>query len=340
MASPATLSEVARMAGVSVATASRVLNGSARTPRPDLRQRVLDAAARLNYTPNAVAQAVARGHTNVVGLIVQDITDPYFSAIASGVMASADEHAAITTLADARRDPNKEAELLATLRQQRCRAVIIAGSRTTDRAVERRLQEEIAAFTATGGRVAVISQRVPAVDTVLLENSAGARMLAHELVKLGHRSFVVLAGDPGLRTARDRVSGFREGLSDRGIKLSSDRIIYGAFTRDGGYEAAKAWCDSRVAASCLFAVNDVMAVGAMAALRQRGLSLPSDVAVAGFDDIATLRDVTPALTTVRLPLEQVGREAADLVLNGGDNQEPRVKRVSGTVVIRESTPSL
>jgi LacI family transcriptional regulator len=328
------------MAGVSVATASRVLNGGDRTPRPELRQRVFDAAARLNYTPNAAAQAVARGHTNVVGLIVQDITDPYFSAIASGVMSSADQHEVITTLADARRDPNKEAQFLATLRQQRCRAVIIAGSRTTDRAVERRLQEAIAAFSATGGRVAVISQRVPGVDTVLLENAAGARSLAHELVDLGHQTFVVLAGPAELRTARDRVSGFRQGLADRGIKLTSDRVIAGPFTRDGGYEAALAWCDSGVGASCLFAVNDVMAVGAMAALRQRRLSLPSDVAVAGFDDIATLRDITPALTTVHLPLEQMGREAVDLVLDGGDGGEPRVKRVSGTVVIRESTPAL
>ncbi|MCW2719513.1 MAG: galR [Pseudonocardia sp.] len=340
MVNPATLSEVARMAGVSVATASRVLNGGARRPSEELRKRVFDAALRLNYTPNAAAQAVARGHTNVVGLIVQDISDPYFSAIASGVMSAADRHDVVTTLTDTRRSPEREVRYLATLRQQRCRAVIVAGSRTTDRATERRLQDSIAAFTANGGRVALISQRVPGVDTVLLENHAGAKNLAHELHDLGHRSFVVLAGPPELRTSRDRVAGFRQGLADRGVRLPAECVISAPFTRDGGFAAALEWCDSGIAATCLFAVNDVMAVGAMAALRQRGLALPSDVSVAGFDDIAPLRDIVPALTTVHLPLEQLGEEAMNLVLGDETRLEPRVKRVSGTVVLRESTARL
>jgi LacI family transcriptional regulator len=338
--SSATLTEVARMAGVSVATASRVLNGGARTPRPELRERVLQAANRLNYTANAAAQAVARGHTNVVGLIVQDISDPYFSAIASGVMSSADSHDVITTLADTRRSTAREAQYLATLHQQRCRAVIIAGSRTTDREAERQLQREISSFTAAGGRVALISQRLPGVDTVLVENGAGARALAQALVELGHRSFVILAGPAELRTSRDRLSGFRQGLADRGVRITADRVLVSDFTRDGGFEAATAWHRSGIEASCMFAVNDVMAVGAMAALRGLGLSLPRDMSVAGFDDITPLRDITPALTTVHIPLQALGEEAMKMVLGEGDTSEPRLRRISGTVLLRESTQAL
>jgi LacI family transcriptional regulator len=340
MVSPATLAEVARMAGVSVATASRVLNGGSRRPSPELQERVFQAARRLNYTPNAAAQAVARGHTNVVGLIVQDISDPYFSAIAAGVMGAADQHDLIVTLADTRRSPERESRYLATLHQQRCRAVIMAGSRSTDQEAETRLLREISSFTAGGGRVAMISQRLSGVDTVLVENAAGARALAHDLYDLGHRLFVVLAGPATLRTSRDRVSGFRQGLADRGLRLDPKRVISGGFTRDGGYTGAAKWRESGIPATCLFAVNDVMAVGAMAALRQHGLSLPADVSVAGFDDISSLRDIVPALTTVRIPLEKLGAEAVTMVLTAEDGQIPKVKRISGTVLIRESTRRL
>jgi LacI family transcriptional regulator len=341
MIAPVTLAEVARMAGVSVATASRALHGGPRRPRDDLCQRVLQAAARLNYSPNAAAQAVARGHTNVVGLIVQDISDPYFSAIAAGVIQTADEHGAVTTMADTRRRLEREVEYVATLRQQRARAVILAGSRSTDRQLQRALQREIEAFCANGGRVALISQRQLDLDTVLIENRAGARALAEELCKLGHRSFAVLAGPASLVTSVDRLSGFKEGLTRHGIRLTPDRVFRTDFTRDGGYSGAEAFLASGVEAGCLFAVNDVMAVGAMAALRAHGVSLPADIAVAGFDDIPPLRDVVPSLTTVHVPLETLGVQAVELVLSAADpDAEPRVKRVSGTVVIRESTPAL
>jgi LacI family transcriptional regulator len=328
------------MAGVSVATASRVLNGGSRRPRPELQERVFQAARRLNYTPNAAAQAVVRGHTNVIGLILQDISDPYFSTIAAGVMGAADQHDMIVTLADTRRAPDRESRYLATLRQQRCRAVIMAGSRTTDHEAEAELVHGISSFTEGGGRVAMISQRLSGVDTVLVENAAGARALARDLYDLGHRLFVVLAGPATLRTSRDRVSGFRQGLADRGLRLDPGRVISGDFTRDGGYTGAVDWLTSGVPATCLFAVNDVMAVGAMAALRHHGLALPADVSVAGFDDISSLRDIVPALTTVRIPLETLGAEAVNMVITAEEGQLPKIKRVSGTVLLRESTRRL
>src|SRR3954468_14203985 len=164
-----TLSDVARTAGVSLATASRALNGSAdRKVREDLVKRVQWAANELNYSPNAPAQAMARGHTNVVGLIVSDIADPYFSTMAAGVIRQAERHGLLVTMAITQRSPTREIEWVETLHRQRARAVIIAGSRVDDRDALQRLGAEIASFQNSGGRVAMVSQRRLPVNTVLI----------------------------------------------------------------------------------------------------------------------------------------------------------------------------
>jgi len=335
-----TLGDVARHAGVSLATASRVLNGSTRRVNEELRTIVLQSAAELGYTPNVHAQAVARGTSSTVGLVVHDIADPYFSAIAAGVMRVADERGLIVTLGTTSRDPGREVQYVAMLRAQRARAVILAGSRVADKEQTERLAREVMAFRRTGGRVACVSQhRLPA-DTVLPENRAGARELAVRLAELGHRRFGVLAGSRALVTARDRLAGFRAGLAEMGIELAPEAVVEGAFTRDGGYEAAQVLLSRRLDITCLFAVNDVMAVGAMAACRDAGVAVPDELSIAGFDDIATLRDLVPSLTTVRLPLEEMGVRAGQLALELDPPERDRLVRVRGEVVIRESTRPL
>lgn len=339
---PVTLSDVAREAGVSLATASRSINGSSRRVREELRDKVLAAAARLNYSANAQAQAMARGHTNVVGLVVHDIADPYFSSIAAGVMRGAEEHRLLVTVGSTARRPERELDYLESLRGQRGRAAILAGSRVEDAKLQEALTREIQAFESGGGRVVVISQQRLPVDTVVIENRSGARALATELVALGYRRFGVLAGPRNLLTARDRLEGFRDGLSKAGAP-APEVVVRGEFTRDGGYAAMSELLDAADGGvggiECVFAVNDVMAVGAMAACRDRGLSLPGDLALAGFDDIVTLRDVHPGLTTVRLPLEEAGLLALELVLTAEEGAAPRQRRIKGEVVVRASTPA-
>ena len=332
-----TLVEVAKHAGVSLATASRVLNGSNRQVSDPLRDRVVRTAKEIGYLPNASAQALARNSSTLVGLIVHDISDPYFSSIAAGVTRIAEEAGLVVVLGTTGRLPEREVELLATLRAHRARAVVLAGSRSTNRKASAQLAAEIEAFTAQGGRVACVSQARLPVDTVVSGNRAGARALARELTALGHRKFAVLAGPPNLVVVRDRLAGFRAGLADAGITLTT--VIEGVFTRDGGYEAAAELLAAHTGATCVFAVNDVMAMGAMAALREHGVSVPEDVSVAGFDDIPTLRDLMPALSTVRLPLEKMGEQAAQLVLDDG-GVVPRTIRVAGEVVLRASTAPL
>jgi LacI family transcriptional regulator len=326
------LLDVAQRAGVSVATASRVLNGGDRVPRPELQERVKAAADELGYTPNAQAQALAKSSTNVVGILVHDIEDPYFAAIANGVMRAADERNLLVMLASTFRDADREIAYLSSLRAQRARAAVMIGSRRTGAESLARTATEVETFLNSGAGLALVSQSGMPAHTIEPDNRAGAAALAGALAGLGWRKFAVLGGPEALATARDRRDGFVAGLAEAG--LSPVSVETGEFTRDGGYAAAEGLLDRHAEVDCVFAVNDVMAVGAMSAFRARGVDVPGRLGVAGFDDIATLRDVWPGLTTVRLPLEQMGRRALELAIQGG---EITTETFKAEVVLREST---
>ena len=341
--SPATLHDVAREAGVSLATASRSLNGSARKVNEAYRQRVVEAAQRLGYTTNLFAQAVAKGSTTTVALLVADIADPYFSSIAAGVIDAASEEGLVVTIAVTGRNAQRELDTVRALRGQRPRVMILAGSRTTGSAFEEQLRGELSAFEDTGGKVAFISQDAAPFATVLLDNRGGARDLAVALAGLGYRSVAVIAGPPEIMTAEERLDGFTEGLAEHGITLPPERIIHTDFTRDGGYRGTQELLASKAPVDLVFAVNDVMAVGVVSALRDAGIVPGEGIGVAGFDDIPTVRDITPALTTVRIPLEDVGRRALQLATgtaydgarkDTGDGPAP----IPTETIIRGSTP--
>jgi LacI family transcriptional regulator len=389
-----TLQNVADRAGVSLSTASRVVNdlspvgnGGARVPNDGSRQvgqaladRVRKAVTELGYTADLQARAVATGQNALVGVIVHDISDPYFSSIAAGVIEVARSRQLLACMSSTPADRGggtaagavaeaAERDYVALMRAQRARAVILIGSRSDDAAATEALRAEIAAFTAAGGRAACVGQDLLGIDTILPENRAGAEALAKSLAAQGHRSFPRLAGPRGLLTARDRLDGFRDGLAAWSVQLDQARVIHCPFSRDGGYEGMSAILAAGLPLpDCVFAVTDVMAVGALARLRAAGFAVPEQIAVAGFDDISTLRDVYPPLTTVRLPLKRMGEIAASLVLGGPatggratggpatggratggrapDDQArvqgtdaglPRVLPIPGEVILREST---
>ena len=337
-ASRVTLQDVADHAGVSLTTASRVVNEGSRRVGPQLADRVNRAVADLGYTANLQARAVATGQSTMVGVVVHDLSDPYFSSIAAGLIEAAGARGLLVCMSSTSATEAAEREYVTLMHAQRARAVILIGSRSDDASARNALRAEIAAFTRSGGRAVCVGQDLLDVDTILPENVAGAEALARALVALGHRRFAVLAGPHGLLTARDRLEGFRAGLRSWSVELDPARVIHGAFTRDGGYEAMSAiLAAGEPLPDCVFAVTDVMAVGALARLRAGGIEVPAGIAVAGFDDILTLRDVYPPLTTVRLPLTRMGEMAAELVLGDVVSDRPRVIPVPGEVILRDST---
>jgi LacI family transcriptional regulator len=348
-----TLQDVADRAGVSLTTASRVVNDGPRRVAPRLADRVHKAVAELGYTANLQARAVATGQSTLIGVVVHDIADPYFSSIAAGLIEAADARQLLVCISSTSATENAEREYVALMRAQRALAVILIGSRTDDAAGREALRAELAAFTRSGGRAVAVGQDLLGVDTILPENAAGAGALARAMVALGHRRFAVLAGPRGLLTARDRLDGFRAGLAAWRVPLETAQVIHGPFSRDGGYEAMSAVLAAPgPLPDCVFAVTDVMAMGALARLRAGAHQVPRDIALAGFDDIGTLRDVYPPLTTVRLPLKKMGEMAAGLVLaepipgpipgpvpesSHAPAATPRVVPVPGEVILRDST---
>ncbi len=330
-----TLADVARRAGVSLATASRVLNGSARAVSDEMRVRVTAAARELNYVPNAHAQALVRSTTRTVGVIVHDVGDPYFAEILRGIQQSAADAGRLMIVCNTFRDPQRELEYIRLLQMQRVEAIILAGSGLDDRAHSRALIDQLDSFASLGGRVAVIGRHHIAADAVIPDNVGGARALAHHLLDLGHRSFGVIDGPALLTTSRDRKSGFVQALAACGITLAPEAIMTGDFTRDGGANAAVALLERFPLMTAIFAMNDVMAIGALAALRQRGIAVPEQVSLVGFDDIPIAGDVTPALTTVRVPMSQLGAEALALALSAEETL--RTVYLPTEVIIRQST---
>ena len=351
-----TLTEVARLAGVSPATASRVLNGSARKPGKDIAERVRQAADSLGYIPNAQAQGLAKSSSGLIGLIVHDIADPYFAAIARGVQEAAREQRKMVLLATTGGGPAEEKEAVAAFAARRADSIVIAGSRSCrseDQDGNAELAAELDRYCRNGGQVAVVGHPVVGATVqegyhvVRVPNQELAGQLATELAAGWDGGFVIVAGPEGLLTSDDRVRGFQEGLERTG--RGQAEVIRTAFNRSGGYEAGlqlaeriKAAQSSATAGGklCIFAVNDVMAIGAAAALRTEGLRIPRDAAIAGFDDIETLRDFRPALSTVRLPLEDIGRFATRATgpqPNGEDADHVHPGDVTGEVTLRRST---
>lgn len=332
------MQQVADAAGVSLATASRVLNGSTRTVNPELSEHVKEVAARLRYVSHGPAQALARATTSLVGLLVHDVNDPYFSAIAAGAMRVARERDLLVMVANTYRDPELELDYITRLDAQRARAILVTGSPPTDAAVAAALRERLVEYMHGGGRVVSIGDQGSEIDAVLPENAEGGRAAALHLAGLGHREIGVVTGPEGLVAVADRLEGFTRGLRE-GAAEAQAITVPGDFTRDGGFEATRRLLAERPELTAVFALSDLMAVGALAALREAGRRVPEDVSLVGFDDLAVCADLTPALTTLRVDTEGMGEQAMRMVVGGpGVAADGRTTVTSPTeLIVRGST---
>lgn len=329
-----TLADVARRARVSPATASRVINGSAKLVKDELRERVLRAVVALRYVPNANAQNLARSQRSAVGVIVHDVSDPYFAEITRGLQRVATARGQLLVICNSYRDPEREVAYIDLLRAQQVNALVLAGSGYNDPARTNDLRAQLRAYIDAGGTVSVIGRHKMVGNAILPDNEAGAYTLGSKLYKLGHQRIAVIAGPAGLTTTSDRLAGLRRAARDAGRALPARRITYADFTRDGGAAAAATILDESPAVTAIVALNDSMAVGVLAALRQRGVRVPDDVSVAGFDDMPVARDVWPSLTTIRLPLVEMGERAMTLALDVSVGSS--AETVPATLVWRES----
>lgn len=337
---PATLLDVARRAGVSQPTASRVLNGSDRKVAEAYRVSVLQAAEELGYTANRSAQAVARGRSHTIALVISGISDPYFSAMADTVMKEAERFGLRVSIAVTDRRPDRELELVRELRGQRPRAIVLAGTGYVHPPSGDALVDELHRYERSGGRVVLVSRTDLPFQTVGFDDGESARQLGRLLADRGYRRCLVIGSGTPLLGMQRRVGGFLEGLSSDAagepVEIASV-VRYTGFSWAGAHELVMSLDDATLAATdIVFAVTDDMALGALTALRARGLRVPDDIAVAGFDDITTLRDVVPSLTTVHVPLDEIARLAVAIAAD--DEPVVEIPLVKTVPILRESTP--
>jgi LacI family transcriptional regulator len=333
-----TIKDVARRAGVSVATVSRVLNGNYPVAEPT-RARVLVAARDLGYVANAHARALIKATNGTIGVILHDVSDPYFAEIVSGIQEVADRHGRLVLLCSSMRDPAREITYIELLRAERVDAVIIASGYVEDDRFMLALQEQARGLRAQGGRLIVCGPYPIRAQALVPDNAGGAFRITTHLLESGHTRIAHLAGPPSFSTTDERLNGYRGALSAFGVAPDPELIVTGDFSRDGAYESCLRMVDSGVSFSAIFAANDIMAIGAISALRDRGLAVPADVSLVGFDDIPISRDLTPPLTTVAIPMAQMGRRAMEIALDAQSAPDLR-ESVPATVVIRDSVARL
>ncbi|MCO8271028.1 LacI family transcriptional regulator [Actinoplanes sp. TRM 88003] len=326
----ATLADVARRAGVSTATASRIINGSSKPVTDELRARVLAAVAELRYVPNAHAQMLARSNRNAVGVLVHDVSDPYFAEITRGLQRVATAHGRLVIICNTFREPARELEYIDLLHAHQVAAIVVAGSGYLSSDDETELHDRMAAFETTGGRIAVIGRHSHTSDAVLPANEEGGFLAGEHLFELGHTAVGVIAGPAALTTTADRLAGLHRAAAAHSRTLT---VVHADFTRDGGEAAAAALLAEHPELTAVAALNDSMAVGALAAMRTCGRNL----SVVGFDDMPIARDVTPALTSVRLPLTRLGERAMELALTPPPDSTPRAEHIPAELIRREST---
>ncbi|BCW44887.1 LacI family DNA-binding transcriptional regulator [Arthrobacter sp. StoSoilB5] len=340
----ATLIDVARWAGVSVATASRVLNGSGnRRSKADIVERVRSAAQTLDYRPNATAQAVIRATSRLLGLVVPDVGDPYFSAIAKGAQEASARNGTLLLLSCIDGSTGGELRAFKALVSQRVEGIILAGSRCDGPGFREEtllLAAAAETYTRSGGRVVTVGEGI-------LDNTSGAEIvlriqeeeraaeLASALAVRGCSSFTIVAGPELVRQSDRRVSGFIRGLRESGAPTAN--VIRGEMNRSGGLKAGEEVLrnirDQQYGMRHgVLSVNDRVAMGFISTLSAAGYESPRDYAIGGFDDIPQVKDFWPRLSTVRLPLQKIGARAAEMSL--GDDVDCVLK---GEVMLRAST---
>ena len=321
----ATIREVARQAGVSPSTVSRALS----TPdmvNPATRERVLRAAQRLGYAPNRAARGLITGRTGNLGLIVPDLANPFFPSVVKGVQAKAREADYALFLADTDEDPSVEAGLVQVLAKQ-VDGLILCCPRAPE--------EEIRALSDSTTLV-MVNRRIHNVPSVVFDNADGMRQAVAHLQALGHHRVAWVGGPRTSWSTRERIRGLRAATAAAGMEL----LVTGHFPPqfEGGVAAADLVIASGV--TSVIAYNDVMALGLLSRLRDRGMHVPGDISVVGIDDIPMSSMSSPALTTVSLTKEQLGRASVDLLLSLLEHPEGvrKVRRELPTqLLVRAST---
>jgi LacI family transcriptional regulator len=330
------LVDVADRAGVSLATASRALNGLA-TVDGALRRRVLDAARAVGYRPNAFARGLRTQRTLTLGVVIPSIANPHFTEAVQAAQDAAAAAGYTTIVCNTARDPEAEQRDLLVLTSGRVDGLILAPTQTGP--------AQLMALLADGPPVVLMDRRLEGVpwDWVAVDVAAGVREAVAYLAGRGRKRIALLAGPAGISTAEDKLAGYRAGLAAQGLDPDAALVVAGDYTDAGGYEATRRLLAQSPRPDAVIASNNLSAIGMTRAVLEEGLRVPEDVALVGFDNTPWTTLVRPALTLVAQPVAALGTTATRLLLDrlerpaGSPPDEPRQVLLAPTLVVRQST---
>ena len=330
-----TSEDVAKKAGVSVATVSRVLNDSPHVS-PAVRRKVLRAAKALNYQPNRTAQRLRAKRSHVIGLVISDIQNPFFTSVVRGIEDVAYKHDYSVVLCNSDEDPEKERLYINVMRAEAVGGVILASTTETNPLVADLFDHDIP--------VVAIDRRIKdkRVDAVLAANAQGAFEAVSHLIALGHRR-IGFVGLPLTRTTgKERYDGYARALRAHGLSVSRQLVRIADAKQQGGYQRAIDLMTERPSITALFVANNLMTLGALSAIRERGMKIPDDISVVGFDDMPWATLLEPPLTAVAQPTYELGQRAAELLLERlKQPQKPAAQiELKTSLIVRGSTRPL
>jgi len=329
------IKDIAEDAGVSIATVSRVLNNS-QPVSEELRRRVMDSVERLNYQPNLVARSLRTRRTLVVGVLVPNISNPYFTDIVRAIEDVAMEAGYVVTVCSSDQDLQKEQRYLQVLRHRLVDGALVA--------VADRLQSDVSPLLASDVPVVLVDRRAEgaACDSVTVDVRQGAYQAVEHLISRGYRRIAIIAGPDSVSTAVDKLEGYKQALRDNGLPVDDNLIFMGNYTEEGGAEMARQMFQMPEPPRAVLVANNLMALGFFRIVREYGLRVPHDVAYVSFDDSKWASLVTPPVTLVDQPTYEVGRIATELLLDRmqgdeADDTTPRRVVLRPRMIIRGST---
>ncbi|MCW7541559.1 substrate-binding domain-containing protein [Aquabacterium sp. A7-Y] len=324
--------EVARAAGVSVATVSRFLSGA--NPVSEAKREAIEAAiAQLDFKPNLLARSLKRGRSMTVGVLTQDVNSPFFTETVLGAESALEGTGYEPLIASVHWNPKQEADRIRRLIARKVDGVLVLVGSLPD-AQLLRLAEDVP-IVATGRHL-----RSPRAWGLRLDNEQGGYLATRHLLDLGHRQIAHIQGQADSVDARDRVAGYRRALEEFGLPYDKRLVMQGNFSETGGLLAMNRLLDGGHSFTAVFAANDQTAYGARLALYRRGVRVPEDVSLIGFDDLPASVFTTPPLTTVRQPMFDIGRLAARVLVQLIEGQRPEVELPGLSLVVRETTGRL
>jgi LacI family transcriptional regulator len=308
MAGRVTISDVAREAGVSLMTVSRVINDKGEISAAT-RQHVLDVIERLGYRPSSIARGLATQRTSTLGLVVPDIANPFFSDVARGAEDRARGVGYNVFVCNTDESPQREIAALESLEEKRVDGVLLCSSRLN--------ADDLRAALVSHPAAVLVNRRLEGarVGAILLADEAGARVATQHLLQSGHRAVGFLAGPFTSYSSRQRSRGYRAALEGAGVRYNPTWVRPCAYHVEGGRETAHVLLADHPELTALFCYNDLVAIGTLQACAELGRRVPDDLAIVGFDDIPLAGLVTPALTTCRVPRYELGEQAMQLLLD-------------------------